>query len=296
MPILISVLCAATVFLLIMGLMRMGESAIRDERLGIFNDVEPDGSLWERLVIPLWNRLIDKITDYVPSRAMKIMAAELDRAGLRLRPATFVAYRVGGVVVFATVALWISVVLGAPASQLPLRAIVAGIVGFMLPKVLLARAIHDRQRAIVRLLPDSIDLLVVCAEAGLGLDAGMDQVVRRMSGPVAEEFKRTLDDIAIGGGRMEALRKTAQRTGVSQVGVLVAALYQAELLGVSIAKVLRVQSDSLREQRSHRAREEAAKLPLKLLFPMMLIMPSMFVVVLAPGVIQVIDALSGMTK
>ena len=289
MPILISVLCAATVFLFIMGMTRVGERTIH----GIEPELEIP--LWERLVVPSWKRLADIVASYVPSTAMRLIAADIDRAGLRLQPATFVAYRIGGVVVFAVAAFWISVLIGVKPSQFPLCAIAGGIAGFLLPRVLLERAILKRQQAIVRLLPDSIDLLVVCVEAGLGLDAGMDQVVRRMSGPVAEEFKRTLDDIAIGGGRMEALRKTAQRTGVSQVSVFVAALYQAELLGVSISHVLRVQSESLRMQRSLRAREEAAKLPLKLLFPMVLcILPSMFVVVLAPGVIQIFNALSAM--
>jgi tight adherence protein C len=297
LPILISVLCAATVFLLVMGLTRMGESAIRDARLGIFVNPELEIPLWKRLVVPWWNGLGDIVARYVPSTAVKIIAADLDRAGVPLRPAVFVAYRLGGVVVFATAAFCISVALGAQASQLPLRMIAAGIVGFIVPKVWLVRAVLNRQRAIVRLLPDSIDLLVVCVEAGLGLDAAMDQVVRRMSGPVAEEFKRTLDDIAIGRGRMDALRDAAQRTGVSQISIFVAALYQAELLGVSISQVLRVQSDSLRTQRNLRAREEAAKLPLKLLFPMVLcILPSMFVVVLAPGVIKLFQVLSGMGR
>jgi tight adherence protein C len=303
---LISILSAATVFVFVMGLMMKGESALVDDRLdnvgggrGTYMASDLDLSLWQRVVVPCWNRAGETLARYVPSKSMENIAVDLERAGIhrRIRPAHFVAYRVAGIVVFATAAYGISIALGAEAWQPQPLVVAAGIVGFLLPRALLARAISDRQRAIVRSLADCIDLLVVCVEAGLGLDAAMDQVVKRMSGPVSEEFERTLDDIAIGRGRMDALRGMAQRTGVSQISVLVAALYQAELLGVSIAHVLRVQSESLRVQRNHRAREAAAKIPLKLLFPLVLcILPAMFVVVLAPGAIQIYKALSGLGK
>ena len=250
---LICILSAATVFVLVMGLTMKGESELVDDRLDsitgrrstyIASDL--DVSLWQRLVIPWWNRVGETLARYVPSKTMENIAVDLERAGIhrRIRPAHFVAYRAAGVVVFVAAGYGISIALGAEASQPQLLVVAAGIVGFLLPRALLARAVRHRQRAIIRSLADCIDLLVVCVEAGLSLDAAMDQVVTRMSGPVSEEFKRTLDDIAIGRGRMDALRGMAQRTGVSQISVLVAALYQAELLGVSIAHVLRVQSES----------------------------------------------------
>ncbi|NLN78706.1 MAG: type II secretion system F family protein [Armatimonadetes bacterium] len=290
MPLLISILCAATVFLFILGMTRAGESAIRDERLGIGRQL--DSSLWQRMVVPLWSRITDVVSRSVPSTALKNIELELDSAGLKLRPVNFVAYRIASAALFTISAIWICVAFKVQLSLWFVYVIGGVIVGLLLPKAVVSHLIADRRKKIVRMLPDAIDLLVVCVEAGLGLDAGMDQVVGRMSGPVAEEFKRTLDDIASGQRRMDALRNTSKRVGVSQLSMFVAALYQAEQLGASIAEVLEDQASGLRVQRNLRAREEAAKLPLKLLFPMALcIMPSLFVVVLLPGVLKLFKVL-----
>ncbi len=297
LPVLISILCAATVFLFIVGLTRAGESALRSQRLGISQDSDQDTSLMERLFVPVWTRIVDAFARHIPSTAIKALGAELERAGWTLRPAGFVTYRAISTVVLAVVAGWLSLRLSMQAPEAVLLPIAGGIAGFLLPKAILSRKIAERQQSIIRLLPNAIDLLVVCVEAGLSLDAAMDQVVNKTSGPLSEEFKKTLDDIAIGRGRIEALRITSQRVDVPQLRIFVAALYQAETLGGSISQVLREQSDSLRIQRNLRAREEAAKLPLKLLFPMVLcIMPSMFVVVLAPGVMKLFSVLKDIAK
>ena len=277
-------------FLFIVGLTRAGESAIQAQRLGI--DRQFDTPLWQRLVVPVWNKVADTLSQHVPGKAMKNIEVELDRAGLKLRPVNFVAYQVASVAVFTIAVIWTGVVLKIQFPQSLIFVIGGAIAGYLLPKAIISHLIADRQKNIVKMLPDAIDLLVVCVEAGLGLDAGMDQVVKRMSGPVADEFKRTLDDIASGQRRMDALRNTSKRVGVSQLSLFVAALYQAEQLGASIAAVLEDQAAGMRVQRNLRAREVAAKLPLKLLFPMVLcIMPSMFVVVLLPGVIKLLKVL-----
>ncbi|NLN76916.1 MAG: type II secretion system F family protein [Armatimonadetes bacterium] len=292
MPVLISILCAATVFLFILGLTRAGESAIRSERLGIPMAVDMETSLWQRLVIPLWNKLSDFVARFIPSTAMKATAAELERAGMSISSAAFVVCRIVSFVVLPALAFFACRSLSIQTPQFQLIVAMAFIAGILLPKAVVSRKIAERQRQIFRVLPDAIDLLVVCVEAGLGLDGAMDQVVQRMSGPVAAEFKRTLDDIAIGTGRMDALRNTSQRVGLQQLSIFVAALYQAEQLGVSIVDVLREQSDSMRVQRNLRAREEAATLPLKMIFPMVVcILPSMFVVLLAPAMIKLMNAL-----
>ncbi len=297
MPILISILCAATVFLFIVGLTRVGESTLRGQRLGIPLEADLDTPLLERVVVPLWNKVVEALARHIPGAAIKALGVELERAGWRLRPAGFVTSRVISTVVFAVLVGWLSRVLGLESFEAILLLLAGGIAGFLLPKAILSRKIAQRQQSIIRLLPDAIDLLVVCVEAGLGLDAAMDQVVNKMSGPLSEEFKKTLDDISIGRGRIDALRTTSQRVDVPQLRIFVAALYQAETLGGSMSQVLREQSDSLRVQRNLRAREQAAKLPLKLLFPMVLcIMPSMFVVVLAPGAIKLFEAIKAMTR
>ncbi|MGI6295659.1 MAG: type II secretion system F family protein [Armatimonadota bacterium] len=297
MPVLISILCAMTVFLFIVGLTRAGESTLRGQRLGISLDPDLDKPLVGRLIVPLWNRVVDALARHIPGAALKALSAELERAGWTLRPATFVTYRIISTVVLAILAGWLGRKLDLQTSEIILLLIGGGIAGFLFPKAILSRKINDRQQSIIRLLPDAIDLLVVCVEAGLGMDAAMDQVVDKMSGPLSQEFKKTLDDIAIGRRRIDALRTTSQRVDVPQLRIFVAALYQAETLGGSISQVLREQSDSLRIQRNLRAREEAAKLPLKLLFPTALcIMPSLFVVVLAPGVIKLLNVLRVMAR
>jgi tight adherence protein C len=162
--------------------------------------------------------------------------------------------------------------------------------GIWLPDILLQRVIEGRQAAIRRALPDTLDLLVVSVEAGVGFDGAMQKVVEKGKGPLRDELARVLEQVRLGKSRAQALRDMAQRTQVPDLMSFVAAVQQAETLGVSIAKVLRVQADAARERRSHRAREAAAKLPVKLLFPLVFfIFPALFVVILGPGAIRFAD-------
>ena len=163
-------------------------------------------------------------------------------------------------------------------------------IGIWLPDIVLQRTIEARQAAIRRALPDTLDLLVVSVEAGVGFDGAMQKVVDKSKGPLRDELARVLEQVRLGKSRAEALRHMGQRTQVADLISFVAAVQQAETLGVSIAKVLRVQADAARERRSQRAREAAAKLPVKLLFPLVFfIFPALFVVILGPGAIRFAD-------
>jgi tight adherence protein C len=165
-------------------------------------------------------------------------------------------------------------------------AVVIG-VGLWLPEIVLQRVIEARQLAIRRALPDILDLLVVAVEAGIGFDQALAKVIQKYRGPLAEELARVLEQVRLGKSRSEALRAMAERTQVADLGAFVAAVQQADTLGVSIANTLRIQADAARERRSQHAREAAAKLPVKLLFPLVfLIFPALFVVVLGPGAIR----------
>jgi tight adherence protein C len=160
-------------------------------------------------------------------------------------------------------------------------------VGFWLPDIVLQRVIETRQTSIRRNLPDVLDLLVVSVEAGVGFDGAMQRVVDKSRGALADELARVLEQVRLGKSRAEALRRMGERTQVADLISFVAAVQQAETLGVSIAKVLRAQADAARERRSQRAREAAAKLPVKLLFPLVFfIFPALFVVILGPGAIR----------
>lgn len=163
-------------------------------------------------------------------------------------------------------------------------------VGIWLPDIILQRIIESRQIAIRKVLPDMLDLLVVSVEAGVGFDGAIQKVVEKSSGPLCDELARVLEQVRLGRSRAEALREMGQRTQVADLISFVAAITQAESLGTSLVKVLRTQSDTARERRSQRAREMAAKLPVKLLFPLVFfIFPALFVVILGPGIIRFIE-------
>lgn len=169
--------------------------------------------------------------------------------------------------------------------------------GSMMPDYMLGSRIKTRQTAIRKALPDTLDLLVVSAEAGMGLDGALAEVVIRKDGPLVDEFERALLEIRLGKRRREAWQDMAERVQVEELTALVAALYQAEELGVSIANALRAHSDALRSKRSMKIREQAAVLGTKLLFPLIFcIFPALFVIIMGPGVLSMKDVLGAMGK
>ncbi|XHO03754.1 hypothetical protein ACEQUB_00616 [Ralstonia syzygii] len=171
----------------------------------------------------------------------------------------------------------------------------AALIGFYLPNVVLRLKIRRRQRDIFEAFPDSLDLIMVCVEAGLGLDAAVLRVVDEMRTArpaLAEEYELLTLELRAGLSREKALRNLAARTGVEDVSMLVAMLIQADRFGTSVAESLRVHSDMLRTKRHMLAEERAAKIGTKILFPLIFcIFPSLFVVLLGPAAIQVIGAL-----
>jgi tight adherence protein C len=170
--------------------------------------------------------------------------------------------------------------------------VVGGLVGFYLPDLLLYNAGLRRQARIQIALPDSLDMLTVCMEAGLGFDAALAQVARNTSGPLAAEFTRVLQEMQIGQARSDALRGMLTRTTVRELRVFVAALVQAGELGIPIAKVLREQSAEMRIRRRQHAEEQAQKVPVKIMFPLVTcLFPALMVVVIGPGILQIAHAL-----
>jgi tight adherence protein C len=167
--------------------------------------------------------------------------------------------------------------------------LVAGAVfGFFLPDLLLLNAGQKRQTSIRRALPDALDMLTVCVEAGLGFDAALAQVARNTAGPLAQECARVLQEMQIGKSRNEALRSLTYRTTVNELRAFVSALAQAGELGVPIASVLREQAREMRVRRRQRAEEQAQKVPVKILFPLIAcLFPAMFVVIIGPGAISI---------
>jgi tight adherence protein C len=172
---------------------------------------------------------------------------------------------------------------GLEAQQL-LTLVALGGAGLVVPYLWLINRIRRRQAIITKSLPDSLDLVTTCVEAGLGLDAALARVAEKVEGPFAEELARTLREVGMGRMRREALQELGERTGVPDLITFVNAVIQAEQMGTSIGQVLRVQADQLRVRRRQRAEELGHQAPVKMTFPLVLfIFPTLFLVILGPA-------------
>ncbi len=165
---------------------------------------------------------------------------------------------------------------------------ILGLTGYLVPDGLLVSKGRERQKQILRELPDTLDQLTISVEAGLGFDAALTRVAASGTGPLAEELNRVLAEVKVGVPRGEAMRHLLERTTVFELRHFVIALNQAEQYGLPIARVLRIQSGELRTKRRQRAEEEAMKIPVKIVFPLVFcIFPALFVVLLGPAMIRV---------
>jgi len=165
------------------------------------------------------------------------------------------------------------------------------LLGFFLPDAWLQRRIDDRKSAMLKALPDTLDLLVISVEAGLGFDSALQRVVATVPGPLSEEFFRMLQETRVGVSRRDAMRHLQERTDLDELRSFLLAMMQAEAFGVAIARVLRVQADEMRVKRRQRAQEKAFAAPVKLVFPLVFcIFPSLFIVLLGPAAIQIAEA------
>jgi tight adherence protein C len=175
-----------------------------------------------------------------------------------------------------------------------LLAVAGAGVGYLAPEFWLGRRIRARQHEILLAIPDALDLLTISVRAGLGFDAALAKVTEKLPGPLSDEFRRALAEIRVGKQRRDALRDIVGRTEVPALTNFIGAVIQAEQLGVSISKVLQVQSEQLRIERRQRAEEMAAKAPIKMLFPLVgCIFPSLFIVILGPALILIAVNLGG---
>jgi tight adherence protein C len=166
--------------------------------------------------------------------------------------------------------------------------LIAAFGGYVLPQFVLSKKMAKRQEQILLSLPYSIDILSISVEAGMGFDAAVGYTMRKIKGPLAEEFSKTLNEIRLGKPRLEALEDLGNRTGVEDLKTFITAVVHASRLGGSITTTLRIQADSMRVRRRQRAQEQAMKAPVKIVFPLVLfIFPAMFVVLLGPALIQI---------
>lgn len=166
--------------------------------------------------------------------------------------------------------------------------------GLVMPRFILDKIISERQKKIQNSLPDILDLLTVSVEAGLGFDGALAKVADKMPGPLASEFGNVLQEVKVGKQKKDALKGMAERVGLQDLTAFIGSIIQADQFGVGIGGVLRVQSEQMRQKKRQRAQEKAMKAPVKMLLPMVLfIFPTLFIVLLGPVVIQVMDQFAG---
>jgi tight adherence protein C len=212
----------------------------------------------------------------------------LRRSGLgsRLSLATVLAAKLAGSACGGLAALMAAP--AAPGRTGVLVAIALPAAGFLLPDALLERRARRRRRQLLGALPDALDLLAVSVEAGLGFDGAIAKLTEHLDGPLVEEFTLTLNEMRIGESRHDALKKLSERAAAPEVGHFTRAIIQADHLGISLGRILKVQAADTRERRQAAAEEKAMKAPIKMLFPTVLfIFPAMFLVILGPAMLTI---------
>ena len=249
----------------------------------------------ERVILPLVESTGRRVTALLPGELVRQIERRLTLAGQPMPPATFwtLALGAGAVPAGAYALLILAASQGRPSAAL-LPTALFGALGALLPVYWLSSRARARKNRMLAALPDSLDLLTICLEAGLGLDGAFHQLAEKQSGPLVDELRRMLREIGLGKIRRQALLDLADRTGIDDVRTLVNAIVQAEQMGTSLAPVLRAQAQRLRVRRRQRAEQEARRAPVKMVFPLVFcLMPSLFIIILGPLIISLVDFLAG---
>jgi tight adherence protein C len=258
-------------------------------------EIELSQPFSERVIIPVIRRIGEFSARFTPQKAIQDTARKLELAGnpWPIDAATFLAIRFILAVVLG--GFLVAVVLISPPSNPNDNFMYIGgatFAGFYLPHLMLTSRITRRQKEIRKAMPDALDLLTICVEAGLGFDAAMSKVSEKWDNELSMAFARTIREVQLGKVRRDALKDMSDRLGIAEMTSFVAAIIQSEQLGVSMAKVLRIQSDQMRVKRRQRAEEEAHKAPIKMIIPMaLLIFPSIMIIILTPAALQIMESL-----
>lgn len=242
---------------------------------------------WVRIVKPLSGRALHSVTRLTPSDYLERTHRKLLLSGLNgsMRAEEFVIAQASATGLL-TVGALAYLLLAQPAPRTGIMMLVlAPVIGWCLPASWLARKVKERQGAILKDLPDTLDLLAISVEAGMGFEGALEIVCQHFHSPLSEEFSRTLHEMELGLPRRDAFQNLKRRTQVPELSNFVLALLQADALGIPIGRVLKTQASEMRNKRRQWAREKAAKLPVKMLFPLVLfVFPAIMVVILGPAV------------
>ena len=274
---------------------RLAEYSQRGDVVSL-EQIELSQPFTERVVLPIVRRLGDLSSRFTPQNVLEQTRRQLEIAGNpgRMDASTFMVLHFISAALFGGLVFMLS--LFAKQYSLPIKLLMVlafTVLGYFFPDLWIRSKINSRQKSVRKAMPDALDLLTICVEAGLGFDAAMSKVNEKWDNELALAFGRVIREIQLGKLRRDALRDMADRLNLAELTSFVAAVIQSEMLGVSMAKVLRIQSDQMRVKRRQHAEEEAHKAPIKMIFPMgLLIFPSLMIVLLTPAALK----LSGVLK
>ncbi len=270
---------------------RLEEATQRGDVVTSLEQIEMQQPFTQRVIVPLLQRIGELSSSLTPQKVLEDTTKKLEIAGNpgRIDAATFLASRFVVAIFFGGILLAVGLFSPNkwPIAQTFLVVLVFTVLGFFFPQLWLQSRINARQKEIRKAMPDALDLLTICVEAGLGFEAAMSKVSEKWENQLSMALLRTIREIQLGKARRDAMRDMADRIGIPEMTSFVAAIIQSEILGVSLAKVLRIQSDQMRVRRRQRAEEQAHQAPVKMILPLaFLIFPSIFVILLTPAGIQ----------
>jgi tight adherence protein C len=254
-------------------------------RMPTLDEIELQMPLRDRILKPFVGRLRRLVTQRLPEKERQELHRRLTQAGRPggMSAGDFVALRYAATLALILIGGLLGLLTHVPVN-VAVGAAVGAVLGLYVPTLWLRGRVNNRRQEIQSALPDALDLLVVCVEAGLSFDSAMGRVAEKLENAMGEEFSRVIQEVRIGRPRLEALDDLGRRAGVEDLNSFVQAVIQSEQLGSGIAKMLRIQSEEMRQKRVLRAQEKGARASLKMLLPMVTcIFPTLWVILLGPA-------------
>jgi tight adherence protein C len=269
---------------------RLAEFTQRGENVSL-EEIELSQPFMDRVILPAIHRIGEISSRFTPQHVLEQTRKRLELAGNpgRIDAATLLVLRFVAAGVFGGFMFFITLITQTTSVAVELLLVLVFVVlGYIIPDMYIKSRIDRRQKQVRKAMPDALDLLTVCVEAGLGFDAALSKVNEKWDNELSMAFGRVIRDIQLGKLRRDALRDMADHLGIPEMTSFVAAVIQSEMLGVSLAKVLRIQSDQMRVKRRQRAEEDARKAPIKMIFPLgLFVFPSLFIVLLTPAGLKI---------
>ncbi|HUP27875.1 MAG TPA: type II secretion system F family protein [Chloroflexia bacterium] len=266
------------------------------ERPRTLEELELEQPFYDRVVKPVVSGITRLLGRMTPAQGAEKMRTQLILAGnpYNMGTAEFTGMRIMAAIMLGIVTFALSIVGGTELLKVIMYTAVLTLIGYLLPVFWLRGRVKKRQKIILKTLPDAIDLMTISVEAGLAFDGAMQRVAEKWDNDLSKEFAKAIAEMRVGKTKRDALRELVARTGVADLSTFVASIIQADQLGVSIAKVLRIQSEQMRIRRRQRAEEQAHKAPILMMIPLVfLVFPATYIVILGPAVPKMMKAFGG---